>query len=131
VGEIKESGSKKFSNKVLIIEDSEDLCLLWKIRFERVGFDVAAYDNPQQALELIQGGQEFDILITDFNLQEKTGLDVLEEARQSFPELPCVLVSGVEESEILERMSLFKKTTFVPKPASFDHLLEVVKSLLE
>ncbi len=62
------------------------------------GFDVVAAENGRHALELVQ---EFklDLVITDINMPELDGGQLLENLRAQFPHLKVLATSGYVDAE--------------------------------
>ncbi|HEU4823039.1 MAG TPA: hypothetical protein VFS97_06405 [Nitrososphaeraceae archaeon] len=44
----------KRKNKILLVDDDSDTCLTFKTMLEEHGYDVNAYDKPQDALQKLQ-----------------------------------------------------------------------------
>jgi len=76
---------------VLFVEDEEDQLETTPRLLEASGFTVKAIKDPLLAIELVlSGGENFDILVTDFDMPTMSGADLA----GSLPGLPAILVSG-------------------------------------
>jgi CheY-like chemotaxis protein len=61
---------------------------------ERLGCLVAAVGSAEQALELLDKGDTFDVLLTDLGLPGMTGEELAAEVSRRFPDLPVIIASG-------------------------------------
>lgn len=107
---------------VLIVDDS-------KLARIVVGKAVAALQpdwtrveasNADEATAMLQS-QSVDVLILDFNMPGKNGLELAEELRARYPSLPIALATANVQDEVIGRARAVG-ATFVPKPITEDAL---------
>lgn len=105
---------------VLIVDDS-------KLARIVVGKAIAALQpewsrieagNADEALALLEG-QIFDLAVLDFNMPGRDGLDLAEELRARFPEMPIAVATANVQDEIVARARA-ANATFIPKPVTED-----------
>ena len=63
---------QEYALKVLIVESSHDLALLWKRHLERTGAQVRIVGSQEAADEVLQR-QGFDVIILDLMLDDGSG----------------------------------------------------------
>jgi CheY-like chemotaxis protein len=88
--------------KVLIVDDSVDILQILETALRRIGHDVMAAANPEEAYTV---APDFcpDVLIVDWNLGDHAdGIELTQVLRARLPELPAILITGYP-SETLER----------------------------
>jgi CheY-like chemotaxis protein len=88
--------------KVLIIDDNVDILQILETALRRIGHDVRAAANREQAFTV---AADFcpDVLIVDWNLgHHMDGIELTQVLRARLPELPAILITGYP-SETLER----------------------------
>jgi CheY-like chemotaxis protein len=73
-----------------------------------------------EALELI-GGRSVDIVVVDFNMPGRNGLDLAEDLRGRFPDMPLALATANIQDEIISRARA-AKVAFVAKPITEEGL---------
>ena len=102
--------------KILICEDEEILLTALKFRLQKQGYELILSNNGQSGKEAIQNDQP-DIIVTDIDLPDVSGIDMVNFVRQERQEdIPIILITPLEnEQEILEAM-LAGATDFVTKP---------------
>src|SRR5436305_4056899 len=82
--------------RVLIVEDDSGTAALQKRAVERAGHQVVTAVTAEQGLEAIHS-HSFDIVLLDNHLPgPMSGLDFLTRLKTLAPELPVIMVSGLE-----------------------------------
>ncbi|HEY8615908.1 response regulator [Phenylobacterium sp.] len=76
--------------------------------------------NADEALALLES-HPVDVLILDFNMPGKNGLELAEELRGRHPEMPIALATANVQDEVIARARA-AGATFVPKPITEDAL---------
>ena len=84
---------------VLFVEDEVVLRMSTVDMLERLGCMVSAVGSAEQALELLDRGDRFGLLLTDLGLPGMTGEELAAEVKRRFPELPVVIASGYGKSD--------------------------------
>ena len=80
---------------VLYLDDDEVMLLLVERLLRRLGYRVSCFRDPHQALAAVRARPlAFDLVISDFNMPELSGLDVARELARIRAELPVVISSG-------------------------------------
>jgi len=93
---------KKSNLRVLAIEDSRDDADLVRIMLRRVQDPVFTVVNAQRLAEGIQYLQEqtFDVVLLDLGLPDSIGIDAVRAVRKVCPEVPLVVLSGLDDEEV-------------------------------
>lgn len=116
-------------SRILLIDD--DLNLLGSIaRFLRdEGFEVRVSDQPTQALALF-GQWRPQLVVTDLKMPDASGLDVLRNLRQTYPEIPVLLFSAFGTTpDVVDAMEL-GAAGFIEKTAAPETLLAKIQAAL-
>lgn len=80
---------------MVYIDDDEVLVVTVEALLIRAGFRVSVFDNPRAALRAIGTTlADVDIVVTDFNMPDLTGLEVAREVARIRPGLPIIVTSG-------------------------------------
>ena len=80
---------------VLYLDDDEVMVLLVERLLRRLGYRVSCYQDPREAVAAVRAqSQTFDLVVSDFNMPEFSGLDVARELANIRPDLPVVISSG-------------------------------------
>ena len=129
--------------RVLYVEDSMTAAIMTRRIMERHGLKITHVTSAEEALELLrrqredgeQGADEFDIVITDFYLQEEmTGGDLLHAIRTRFnysrQELPVLMITGSDDARTQVEAFHAGANDFVNKPLIEEVLMARIRSLL-
>jgi CheY-like chemotaxis protein len=85
--------------RVLLVEDEVVLRMSTVDMLERLGCMVSAVGSAEQALELLDRGDKFGLLLTDLGLPGISGEELAAEVQRRFPGLPVIIASGYGKSE--------------------------------
>ena len=119
------------NKKVLVVDDSSTMRQLIKMMLMKCGkFDLSEAVDGVDAFEKI-GMQRFDLVLTDINMPNMTGLDLVKKVREAHGSaLPMVIITtkGSEDDRNLG-MEL-GANAYITKPISSAKLSETVKTFL-
>ena len=104
------------SLKVLIIEDFPDDAALVELELQRAGIEpectrVDTADGLMNALE----SQQWDIIISDYNLPDFDGLEALKILKKTGKDIPFIIISGTVGEEIAVEAVLAGAQDYVMK----------------
>lgn len=85
----------KGGRHVVYIDDYEAMVYLIGRMLKKRGVRVTAFERAADALALVRANPEaVDLLVTDYNMPEFSGMDVVREVARLAPGLPMVITSG-------------------------------------
>jgi CheY-like chemotaxis protein len=122
---------KLMTSALLLIDDNAVQAATRQTILKRAGYFVVAALNPQRALDQLQRNefqQEIGLVITDHFMPGMTGAEFVRNLRSLYPELPVLVISGMEEVED-EYRGL--NVSFRLKPLLPEDLLSSVETLLK
>jgi len=79
---------------VLVVDDERSICELLEITFRKDGHRVELASGGEQAKRRLET-QLFDIIVSDINMRDMSGVDLLRYAREVSPETVFILITGV------------------------------------
>lgn len=88
--------------RVLLVDDDEDDYVITRDLIARIGehrYQLEWVDNYPDALRTIQI-REYDVCLLDFRLGERTGLELLREAKRAGCRAPMILLTGQGDREV-------------------------------
>ena len=123
------------SHHILVVDDDEPVRLLLSRALSRAGYFVTTAVDAAEALALLKRDAStpapFDVLLTDFNLPNITGLELVDVLRCGGEKLPCLLMSG-SANEMLASEALSRGCKgFIKKPFTLPVLVEHIHEALE
>jgi two-component system response regulator HydG len=116
-------------NKILIIDDDADMCLLLERFFARNLFAVKIAHSGKKGLELLE--QEIpDVVLCDFRLGDTDGKDLLIKIKQLHQEVPVIIMTGYSEIKMAVEVMKHGAFDYVTKPLFPEEILLTVKSAI-
>lgn len=83
----------------LLVDDEELVRLSTAEMLVDLGYRVVEAGSAEEALDVIERGLVFDLLVTDHLMAGLTGTDLAQQVRARMPAMPVLIVSGYAESE--------------------------------
>lgn len=116
--------------KILIIDDDRDMCLLLKRFLTRHGFEVLEAYNGKKALELLDE-TEPSLVMCDFRLEDMEGNILLGKIKEKYPHLPVIIITGYSDIKIAVEVMKMGAYDYITKPLFPDEILVTIKKALE
>ena len=117
------------ANTVLLVDDNAIQAATRQTILKRAGYSVQAVLSPVRALELFQKKDfalEIGVVISDHIMPGMNGAEFVRELRKIRPDVPVIVISGLEEAED-EYEDL--DVRFLVKPLPPDQLIANLQSL--
>ena len=112
--------------KIAIVDDNK-LCrdLITTALANLTWTDVSSYDDGIKAWSALCNGGSADIVITDVDMPEMDGFELLNKIKTKDPQKPCILMSGTGRyKKIAQALSA---DGFLAKPFALTDLFNVVE----
>jgi hypothetical protein len=117
---------------ILLVEDEERLARLGQRVLESAGFEVTMHTSGVQALDDFRADpNRFDLIVTDNTMPQMTGLQFVEKALLSRPDIPVLMVSGIGETMSINELRTHGVTQLLPKPYRAEELKAIARGLLD
>lgn len=116
---------------VLVVEDEPVIREMVVEVLNDIGYDVLQANDATAALKIIQSEVELDLLITDVGLPGLNGRQLAEQARQRWPTLKVLFITGYAEDAIFGQIPTEEGAQMLPKPFGVNELLARVAGLLQ
>ncbi len=106
---------------ILIIEDDQDMCEMLDVGLARRGFSTYACVHGLKAVAVIDREQP-DVILTDINLPDVSGVQVCREVVATWPEIPVVMMTAFGSMETAIEAIRVGAYDFITKPLDLDIL---------
>jgi len=113
---------------VLVVDDDEALQEMFKLFLKKAGLSRLVVGNGKDALAALDK-QKFDLCFLDLQLPDITGDQVYSVAKQKYPELPIVIITGYPDSEMMNNILKHGPVTVLKKPLKVEDLQETLRHL--
>ncbi len=114
----------------LIVDDEEDLRVLMRMTLKRMNIDCYVADSLQQAHQLLKK-TKFDVCLTDLNLPDGSGLQLVQTISQHYPQLPVAVITAYGSMDIAIDALKAGAFDFVSKPIEMPRLKSLIEQALK
>ncbi|MCA1634768.1 MAG: response regulator [Acidobacteria bacterium] len=116
-------------SSVLIVEDD---ATLREFLFELFSgeYSCSAADSAEEALSRLNS-EHFDVVITDVSMSGMSGLELLGNIRQRWPEISVIIISGIRDKEYAEGLVRMGAFDYLVKPFELVDVYQSVARALE
>ena len=101
--------------KVLIVDDEPDITHLFENFLSDLGYDISTATEPEEAIELFEEF-DFDVAVLDINMPRISGLKLLEQFKQTNPQLIVIMVSAIQDTDIVVKCIQHGAYDYLAKP---------------
>ena len=115
---------------ILIVDDEADIRDLLAQFLAASGYRVTAVASAMEAIRI--GKQESpDLVISDLQLEDRDGLEMIAELKEAHPEQLVILLTGVLfDPDVVDSVLSAKVACYLEKTSSLAQILEAVNHLL-
>tara|TARA_R110001592_G_scaffold66678_2_gene204841 strand:- start:3082 stop:4578 length:1497 start_codon:yes stop_codon:yes gene_type:complete len=113
----------------LIIDDEPDIRELLEITLIRMGIDTISAKSVTDA-RLALSKQEFDICLTDMNLPDGNGIELVSYIQEHYPNLPVAMITAYGNVETAISALKAGAFDFISKPVDLKQLRNLVTAAL-
>ena len=122
-------GATSVFGHVLLVEDDTIIQGLIAMSLRKVGYQVQCTEDGEAGWEILSSGH-FDLLITDNNLPNLTGVGLIRRLRATDQHMPVMLISGQIPWSTPGLETLLAPGMAMEKPFSMARLLEAVHGVM-
>lgn len=115
--------------KIMVVDDEKIVCDMTKIILQKEGYEVETFTESLPALEAIRNKQ-YDLIITDLMMANVTGMDILREVNQLYPETKVIMLTAYATLDATIEAIRERIYDFFPKPVKIEELKKSVKKAL-
>lgn len=121
--------AKTAPQKVLIVEDEGDLCLLLNILLDGKGMEVEHVQSLAKAEEFLQQEQP-SLVLLDNRLPDGFGIDYISVIKKQHPSTKIIMISGVDAAASDVALEI-GADVFLKKPFTRTELFKSVSDVLD
>lgn len=117
---------------VVVLDDDWSMREVAVMMLEHAGYRALAAGDADQAISLLSGNKA-DLVLIDFVMPGKTGLEVAMEIHRRWPSLPLILMSGrisTDADSVRNLVGHFGIVDCLSKPFELEQLTETISGAL-
>jgi CheY-like chemotaxis protein len=115
------------SLRVLVVDDDKAVLKSTVRMLDSLGYATASAESGREALRLLAGNREIDLVLADFAMPEMSGGELAKAICAMRPTLPVILITGYSNLDILEE---FNNLRIIFKPFTEDDLVNAIGAAL-
>ncbi|MEZ4216774.1 MAG: sigma-54 dependent transcriptional regulator [Myxococcota bacterium] len=115
---------------ILVVDDEQSLREFLEIFFRRAGHVVSTAAGVEQARALLEA-DDVDVVVSDMQMADGSGLDVLRHVQASCPETPVIMITAFATTDSAIAAMKDGAYDYITKPFKVDELGVVVGNALE
>jgi len=118
---------------ILLVEDDLNVRMTVRSMLTEMGVkNIFEQKDGQDALAFVENMQvRLDLIICDWNMPNKTGLEFLREIKQSHPEILFLMITARNDEDSVLMAKEANVSAYIRKPFSFEELKTKVQTLLK
>ena len=116
--------------KALIIDDDVSTLELMKFQLQSEGFEVVTVERGQEGLKFVEE-IEFDIILTDLNLPDFDGIEMVRRCKEISPDTEIIMITGFGSTEKTIEATKAGAFHYVEKPVEFEELMLLIGKAID
>ncbi len=118
--------------KLLVVDDDVIILQAMKSFLSKEGFEVISTADAQEALKIIEEQKnELDLVVSDIMMPFMSGIELLTAIKEINKDIPIVIVSALDQREVIMMSFQLGAEDFVKKPINMDELIIRVQKALK
>lgn len=116
---------------ILLVDDEINVLKSFSIALKTAGINNLRLCEDSRGVFDILAEQSFDLLMLDLTMPHVTGQEILEKTKEEYPELPVIIVTGLDEVETAVWCMQHGAMDYLLKPVDKQRLISGVRHVLE
>jgi len=114
--------------RILIVEDEDALCLLYKEELAQEGYEVTTAGNAEEALAALKR-EPFDLIVTDIRMPGRDGVELITEIMGLRKDIPIIINTAYQSYK--QDFMTWAADAYVVKSSSLVELKSKIKEILD
>ena len=116
---------------ILVVDDDVGLLLSIKATLASSGMpEPALVSESSRVMELVRG-HHFQLVLLDLIMPHPSGMDILQQLEEEFPDIECVIITAVDKISTAVQAMKFGAYDYLVKPINREKLIIVINRALE
>lgn len=117
-------------NRALVIDDESFTLDLFEFQLKSQGFEVTTASSAKAGIDKLKG-DAFDVVLTDLNMPDMNGIEMVRNSKSIRPTTEIIVVTGDDSSERAVEAIREGAFDYILKPVDFDKLFTAVRNAVE
>ena len=117
------------NSKILLVDDDQDIRDILRVFLEGLGYIIEEAENGIAALKILRN-DEIDLVITDIQMPEMSGISLLEKIKEYNQDIPVIVITGFPTIDVAVGAMKRGASDFITKPFKMAQIEMVVKRVI-
>jgi len=117
--------------QLVVIDDDKSFRGYLKTLLQSMGYRVTGFASGEEAINAIQKGFSPALVILDIIMEGIGGIDVLKELRKLREDVPVIMLTGVDQTQIIVEAMRLGASDYLVKPFEIEELEIALKNVFE
>lgn len=108
-------------SRILVVDDEESIREFLEIMLRKEGYEVSCVEDGQKALEALKK-KTVDMVISDMQMPNMTGLQLLKEVKDQFPDMLFMMITAFGTTETAVEAMKLGAYDYITKPFKIDEV---------
>lgn len=118
------------AKRALVVDDDKVTLELLTFQLQAEGFETISAERGTKGLELVREN-DFDIILTDLNLPDISGIEMVKRSKEMAPHTEIIMVTGFGSMEKAIEATKAGAFYYVEKPVEFEELFVLIEKAVE
>jgi len=115
---------------ILIVDDEKNYLIVLGALLGSEGYEIVTSENGHTALKVVQEG-DIDLILTDMKMPGMSGMELLEHAKKTKPEVPVIMMTAYGTIEMAVEAMKKGAYDYITKPFENEELKLTIHKALE
>lgn len=107
--------------RILVVDDEESIREFLDIMLRKEGYEVTCVEDGQKAIDILKK-KSFDLLISDLQMPNVTGIELLKHCREMYPDLLFMMITAFGTAESAVEAMKMGAYDYITKPFKIDEV---------
>ena len=114
--------------RILVVDDEENIRMLYQEELQEEGYEVTAASNGNEALNVLSKAGPFDLVTLDIRMPGMDGINTVRAIKDKYQGLAVVLVTAYGEYK--QDFSTWASDAYIVKSADLTELKATIKRII-
>ena len=116
--------------KIMIVDDEPDVRNMLESVLRSEGHQVLPVGDGLEAMKILRGLEEVDIMVTDLHMVPVDGLEIIETGHAERPGMDIIVLSAFINDDTFQKLVELGVSGFVDKPFTLEDLFVPIREIL-
>ncbi len=108
-------------SRILVVDDEESIREFLEIMLRKEGYEVTCAEDGQKGLDIIKK-KSFDLVISDLQMPNMTGIELLRQVHDNYPDLLFMMITAFGTTETAVEAMKLGAYDYITKPFKIDEV---------